>query len=156
VVKIKFPDVARLIRSDMLPEGLRAAALKQAFGDLDMESPSDTPLTAEQKKEQEDERYKTAQELVELMDALIIEMLVEPVMSKEEIADIPGEDRDMLIAIAQRERNTDALGVRLGVAPLIAFHEFREVHGCLEHEPAGCEACKALQQRLSSVDLGGV
>jgi len=155
VVKIKFPDLSRMLRNDALPENLRAIALRQAFNDLDMETPAG-PMTDAQRKEQEEERLKLAREVVEMVDALIMEMLVDPVMTKEEVAEIPGEDRDMLNEIAQRERNTDALGVRLGVAPLSLFHEFREQHGCLEHEPEGCEACQKVQQRLSSVDLGGV
>lgn len=156
-VQIKFPDLSRLIRSNLLPEGLRAAALRQAFDDLEMPAPADaTPMTEEQRKTQIEERFKMAQELVELVDFLLLEMMVEPKLTREEVGEIPGEDRDMLAAIAQRERSVDARGVRLGVAPLEAFHEFREFHGCDEHGDAGCPSCKALQQRFSSVDVGGV
>lgn len=157
-VKVQMPDLSRLIRSDLLPEDLRAAALRRAFDDLEVAPPLDPNVGNDPEKMQKalEERFAMAKQLVQFLDFLLTEMMVEPKLSMEEVAKIPGEDRDMLIAIAQRERNTDARGVRLGVAPLNAFHEFRELHGCVDREPEGCPSCQTLQQLFSSADLGRV
>jgi len=135
-------------------------ALRQAFDDLELAAPIGEENGAgpdeEARRKAEEERYKQAKDYVGLLDGLLVEMLVDPKITVEEIEQIPGEDRDMLLAIAQREQFVDAEGVRLGVAPLSAFREFRELHGCVDREPEGCEACKTLQQRFSTSDLGGV
>lgn len=155
VVVIRMPNLATLIRNDQLPEALRAAALRQAFDDLETVEPMGAEATTEeQRKKLLDERYKATKEMIDLQDGLIVEMMVDPPLTLEEVQLIPAEDRDMLIEIAQRDRFVDALGVRLGVAPLSAFREFRELHGCVDREPEGCEACKTLQQRFSSSDVG--
>lgn len=132
-------------------------ALRQAFDDLQLAEPiGEASATEEERKKVDDERFKQAKDLVRMLDGLLVDMLIEPQITLEDMDSIPGEDRDMLIAIAQREQHTDALGVRLGVAPLSAFREFRELHGCVDREPEGCEACEALQQRFSTSDLGRV
>ncbi len=155
---IRFPDLSALIRSDTMPEGLRAIALRTAFDDLELTAPSGevTGEDEEAKRRAEEEQYKQAKDLVLMLDTLLVEMIVKPKLTLEEVSQIPGEDRDFLLEIAQRQRHTDALGVRLGVAPLSAFREFRELHGCEHVEPPGCEACAALQQQFSTADLGGV
>lgn len=144
-VKIRIPDLARLLKHDLLPEGLRGVALRQAFGQLEMgggSSPDVPPPT-------DADRYKTAKELAELMDWLLLDMLVDPVLEREDLDGIPSEDKDLLVSLAQRERDTDALGVRVGVEPLSRWDAWRSAHGCDDD----CPECQNVVSAFSTVKV---
>ncbi len=81
-------------------------------------------------------------------------VLVEPKLTVEELSDerFPLEDLDWLYGVAMRRVDEDALGRRLGVAPLDAFATFRRLHGCTED----CEGCRALLDAFSTADLGAL
>lgn len=143
VVKIRLPDLTRLLKNDLLPERLRAVALKQAFAEVEPEPASDNGT-------RDEERYQTAKDMASLLDWLVADMVLEPQLTQEDVETIPGEDRDMLVSIAQRERDTDHLGVTLGVDPLSRWDTFRSQHKC----PENCAACEKVRQEFSSVELG--
>jgi hypothetical protein len=144
VVKIRLPDLTRLLKNDLLPERLRAVALKQAFADVEPEPQSENGSTNDA------ERYETAKEMATLLDWLVADMVLEPELTQDDVETIPGEDRDMLVAIAQRERDIDALGVTLGVEPLSRWDTFRRFHECAED----CPACQKVRGDYSSIELG--
>lgn len=152
-VSIRIPNLAQLVKHDAIPESLRAAALREISTDGMHDHAT---LTREE-----------VGALYQLYEFLVVEMLVDPKLAppvfemhpKEEgseelvevcvdrgdVEHLPAEDLDLLIALATRQRNTDALGRVLGVMPLSRLATFREEHGC---DP-GCEACARVQQRLS-------
>jgi len=117
-LKIKFPDMSSLLRADALPTELVHVAfmdkfapdmLRQIIGDADKEA-------------------ELLRNFDDLQNRLIVEMLVEPKLTLDELHLVPQEDLEMLKEIAMRERNTDARGVILGVVPLDVFATFREAH----------------------------
>jgi len=99
-----------------------------------------------------EEAYAELQKVVQLLDFLILEMVVEPKLTQDDVDLLPGEDRELLIEIAQRERDTDAVGRRLGVEPLSRWETFRHRHHCAED----CDGCQAVLSDFSTVDVGAV
>ena len=148
VIRIKYPNLALMMRVGLVPTHLRAVALKVARGEINVSSREVT--VGEDLPEPEGEAaYEEMLKLVELLDLLIMEMVLEPKLSQEDVDAMPGEDRDLLLAIANRERDVDAVGVRLGVEPLSRWDNFRGRHNC----PEDCRPCQAVRQFYSSVDL---
>lgn len=142
-VDVRLPDLAILIEGDALPERLRAVAAEiwsegaaHILGDKN-EDGTKPGLDLDNVKA-----------LSALRRHLAAMCLVEPPLSADELlsSGIPSEDIDLLAAIAMRERDTDARGVKLGVMPLSRFDTFREVHGC----DASCEACQAVSGSFST------
>jgi len=135
--------LAILIEGDALPERLRSVAA---------EIWQDGAARLVNDAETEGGKASLDMENVKALTALRRELaamcLVDPKLSADELlsSGIPSEDIDLLTAIAMRERDTDALGVKLGVMPLSRFDTFREVHGCDE----GCEACAEVSGRFST------
>jgi hypothetical protein len=150
VIKIKYPNLALMMRIGLIPTHLRATAVKVAKGEVTTSGAAALGVGEDLAEPEGDEAYEEILRVVELMDLLIAEMVVEPKLSQEDIDAMPGEDRDLLLAIANRERDVDAAGVRLGVEPLSRWDTFRERHHCTED----CRSCKEVRQFYSSVDLG--
>ena len=149
-VRVRFPDVAALIRSDALPQELIHTAFMDKFA---------PDLLRQIVGDPEKERELLAN-FNDLTDRLAVEMLVEPKLTLEELRELPQEDLEMLKEIAMRERNTDARGVQLGVVPLDVFATFREAHEGLDaaategHPPfpdPGCDACREGMRAFSSL-----
>jgi len=150
VATIRLPDVGMLIRRDLVPDRLRNVAMRVAIeGSASISQPD--PETGETSGFQADD----LKQMFELFDLLVLEMVVEPSLSLEDLdpaEGIPREDYDMLVSIAQRERNTDAAGVTIGVEPLSRWETFRRHHECAED----CDACEAMRRELSTVHVGAV
>jgi hypothetical protein len=145
-VSIRYPDLMMMATSDAMPERLRALAVKQARGDT---LADDAPPSPEQEEERSREELKMLEEMREFLHHLVVAMVTEPELSYEDVADLPPEDRDMLIAIAQRERDTDAKGRLLGVVPLNAFDRFRVRHSCTPD----CPSCEKVRDDFSLLDV---
>lgn len=142
-VDVRLPDLAILIEGDALPERLRTVAAQiwsegaaqLVSGGGEDGSPPGLDL-------------ENVKALSGLRRALAAMCLVDPALSADELlsSGIPAEDIDLLAAIAMRERDTDARGVKLGVMPLSRFDTFREEHGC----PEDCPSCQAVTGRFST------
>lgn len=147
-VRIRIPDLAAMLALGQIPDTLRLAALTQAFREE-----GDPPLTLQKK---DDGTPLLDQELVkqfyDLRTHIVAASVVDPQVTPEDVAEIPVEDRDMIYAIAMRERYTDARGVTLGVEPLSRWETFRDRHSC----PADCPHCAEALRELSTVDLDRV
>jgi hypothetical protein len=64
---------------------------------------------------------------------------------------VPAEDQELLIALAERMRDTDARGVVMGVMPLSRLARFRAAHGCGED----CAACESIRNEgLARLPVG--
>lgn len=149
-VTIRLPDVGMLIRRDLVPDRLRNVAMKVAIEGTASLSQLD-PETGKPEGFQ-DEDLKL---MFDLFDLLVIEMVVEPSLSLLDLdpeSGIPREDYDMLVSLAQRERNTDAAGVTIGVEPLSRWERFRRHHECAPD----CDACEAVRREFSTVHVGAV
>ena len=124
VVKIRLPDLSLLLAGQRVPERLRVLALEQVMGAIEgkpeVES-EDGSATGKLEKQLGD--------LAELNFWLVSQMVVEPELTSDVLRDgrLPNEDVEMLIGLATRETDEDALGVRLGVVPLERFDGFRDV-----------------------------
>jgi len=145
-VQVRFPDLAILIEGDALPERLRMVAMEVWAGG----SPQivNEKLGEDGQPGKPELNVEIVKDLAALRRHLAAMCLVDPPMTAEDLltSGVPAEDIDMLGQIAMRERDTDALGVTLGVVPLSRFETFREVHGC----GPDCESCETLQGRLST------
>jgi len=148
VVTVRIPDLSAMLAMGEIPDRLRHAALLQAFKDE-----KDPPLALQTN---DDGSPVLDHELVkgfyDLRGHIISKTLVDPVLSQEDVLELPVEDRDLIYAIAMRERDTDARGVRLGVEPLSKWERFRHFHRC----PADCPDCAETLRELSTVDTGVV
>lgn len=152
-VKVRIPDLSLLIAHDAIPENLRGAALQKLMQDFaELQQPA-APAEGEQAERPSIDKEKI-QQLASLHFFLVSEMLVEPKLTAGELeqAGLPNEDLELLVQLATRDRDTDALGVVLGVVPLSRFARFREHHGCDE----SCQACAAVVEELSTRSAGGV
>jgi hypothetical protein len=124
VVKIRLPDLSLLLAGQRVPERLRVLALEQVMGAIEgkpeIES-EDGSATGKLEKQLGD--------LAELNFWLVSQMVVEPELTSDVLREgrLPNEDVEMLIALATRDTDEDALGVRLGVVPLERFDGFRDV-----------------------------
>jgi hypothetical protein len=140
-VTIRYPDLAVLIEGDALPVHLRTVAADQwSQGGPSMVTDAETGA--------QHIDPETIKSMAQLRRHLAAMALVEPKVDPDEFLNsgIPSEDIDMLAAIVMRERDVDALGVKLGVMPLSRFDTFREVHGCAED----CEACAQVSGKFST------
>lgn len=110
VVKIRLPNLPEMIRGGSFPNNLLPIAIKRV-------------------KEEE----ITADKISELADYhrfLVHTMVLSPPIELEDVPDLPSEDVDMLIAFANRERDTDAVGHHLsGLETDEQFRKFRRLDG---------------------------
>lgn len=150
-IRIKYPNLALMMRVGLVPTHLRAIAVKFARGEVNLASPA-LPTGEDQPEPAADEAYDELVLMVELLDLIVMEMVVEPKLTQEDVDEMPGEDRDLLLAIANRERDVDAVGRRLGVELLSRWDTFRHGHNCAED----CRPCQEIRQFYSSVDVGSL
>jgi aminoglycoside/choline kinase family phosphotransferase len=152
VVTIRIPDLPTLMLAGALPERLRGAALEVLNREVKREAQVAAAL-AGGGVDVPDLTEDDLNELTKLRIWLAAEMVVEPEVTEADFQQdgpLPKEDAALLAAIAIRERDTDALGVRLGVAELSAYDRFLLVHEC----SPGCKACEA--KRDEAAAAGGV
>lgn len=106
-VTIQVPDLAALIESGDIPNSLLDIAVQAAGGDAE--------LTPELLKQQRS-----------FNDHVILKTVVEPALTPDDLAEIPAEDKAMLVEIATRQRDLDALGNHIGgLQKIEAFRTFR-------------------------------
>jgi FtsP/CotA-like multicopper oxidase with cupredoxin domain len=110
-VRIRFADLATLVAAQRVPDTLRRVASETFLRNVRIE-------TGEEENPVDLDKLG---ELYELNMWLVSQMLVEPTLTADQVKLLPAEDIDLLIDLAMRERDTDARGRRLGVAPLNQF-----------------------------------
>ena len=116
-VKLKIPDLPRLIETGKIPNHLLDAALGVASNGEDTK-PSKELITQQR----------------EFTDTLVMLTVVEPKLTEEDMDDIPYEDKEMIVAFATRQRDLDAEGEHL--AGLTTSAKFRKFRYLGEFDPA--------------------
>lgn len=143
-VKIRIPDLSALMAGKAVPENLRGAALIDLAGGLaamERDEQGIPKLSDDVLKGETDLRFW-----------LVREAVVEPALTEDDVRRLPVEDRDLIVALAQRQTAYDALGVRIGVSPLALFEPFSREHLC----DAQCPSCEAVRRQLPGAGVGVV
>jgi hypothetical protein len=121
VVKVKIPDLPRLIEAGEFPQHLLDAALAAAGEQTEVAE--STPKSIEELVERIKQQREFSDKVVELT-------VVEPKLTAADVADIPFEDRDFVVAIALRLREYDAEGNHIsGLDRSQRFRTFRGLTG---------------------------
>lgn len=169
-MELRIPALTELIRNEAVPDRLRAIALKSAAhpaglrgvlaeelqranGDPEAEPKVEGQTDAEV-LEENSKLQQAIGDVVAIQKRLVCESVRVggEMLTIEDLEDpdFPAPDAEWLGAVMLREIEYDARGVRLGIAPLDAWEQFRHFHDC----GADCAACSALQDEFSTVDLG--
>lgn len=116
VVKIRIPDLAKMAQTGELDNDLLQYAVPSLPDDVD-EEPS-----PEQKKE-------NLTKLANFHQWLISKTLVEPELTPEEVKDtVPTPDKEVLVELASRRRDMDAIGHQIGGLEVSAdWRKFRGI-----------------------------
>lgn len=165
-IKIRLPGIGTLLEQGDLPGELVELALLE----LTQEGGAAGALAArvdagdvpQEELVQRIRRFAAFQK--HLVKAAVTEVETAPgvwdpvALTDHHVAVLPEDDLAMVSEIVQRLRAYDAKGVRIGVEPLNRWAEFCAAHGCEDtgEGAEGCQGCQTLQQRFSSVDVGGV
>ena len=116
VVKIKLPNLPKLIEAGAIPQSLIDVAIDVATNRR-TERPG--PDVIQQQRE--------------FTDLVVLETVVEPAITKEDLDEIPYEDKEMLVEFATRQRIFDAKGHHL--AGMQKDADFRRFHRLGEFDP---------------------
>jgi hypothetical protein len=128
VVRFKIPNMSALVRSGRLPEALREAALIfSSHPEGPDELMRELVITAALRGPGQDTLSRMIAAGQDLTPHLLAEMLVEPELTAEEIAEglLPELDVRMLLEFAERLRNVDAAGNQLPITTLDDWATFR-------------------------------
>jgi hypothetical protein len=106
-VAIEIPDLPELLKTGQIPNDLIEAAIKSVQGE------KVTPELIEQQPE----FYKQ----------LVLKTVAEPKLTEADYDDIPYEDKEMIVELATRQRDLDALGHH--IAGLHTSRDFRRFRG---------------------------
>lgn len=151
-VKIRIPNVGLLLEGDALPQRLRQVALQEMLDPIEARvARGSISAGGEDEPSQDAPAAVTLDEVKQLYDLnnwLVVQTVLEPELTIDDLPDLPAEDLEMLIKIANRERTVDAVGKSLGTDPLSRWETFRVKHGCAE----GCEACTEVRLAFSTVE----
>jgi hypothetical protein len=116
VVKIKLPDLPKLIEAGAIPQSLIDVAIDVA--------------TNQQRERPSPEVIKQQREFT---DMVVIATVVEPAITADDLDDIPYEDKEMLVEFATRQRIFDAKGHHL--SGMETDKDFRRFHRLGEFDP---------------------
>jgi hypothetical protein len=106
-VVIELPNLPKYIQSGQIPNDLLEAAIGFSGGNK--------AITPELIKEQ-----------FEFMKFLVSKTVVEPAVTPDEVEDLPYEDVEMIVEIATRNRDLDAVGHHIaGLEKVDSFRRFR-------------------------------
>jgi hypothetical protein len=114
VVKIKLPDLPAMIEAGNIPQHLMSAALATAK----QVNEGEVPVT-------------TIEDIIkerEFTDIIVQNTVVEPKLDADDLADIPAEDKTMIVEFATRTRDLDAEWNHIGGLDKIS-ERFRQVRG---------------------------
>jgi hypothetical protein len=112
-VKVRVPDLPALIEAGQIPQHLLDAAIGVATGQEDVKPSID--LVKQQR---------------EFTDKVVELSVVEPKLSEADLPDVPFEDKELIVAIATRQRDFDAEGSHIaGLDKSSKFRRFRGIDG---------------------------
>lgn len=115
-VKVKVPNLTAMAKAGTLPNELLDLVTKDAAT-----GPTDPPPL----QEQIDEQYKFNR-------CLTVLTVVEPKITDGDFDEIPAEDVQMIVQIALRQTDMDAIGHQLGGLETIeSFRQFRDLDSSL-------------------------
>lgn len=111
-IKIRIPNLSRLIEAGEIPQHLLEAALGAASG------------------KEVDPSVELIKKQREFTDTIVLMSVVEPKITEADLIDIPYEDMDFLVQIATRQRDLDAVGDHIGgLTKSEKFRRFRGLDG---------------------------
>ena len=114
-VEIKIPDLPQLIEEDVIPQNLLDAALEVA-GAVSRSGSPDAPT--------KDLIVKEGQ----FKNTLTRLTVVNPKLTEDDVRDIPSEDKEIIVALATRQRDVDAEGNHIaGLDKSAKFRKFRSI-----------------------------
>lgn len=120
VVRLKVPNLAQLAKTGELPNDLVRVAIPEVAG------AEPAPLS-------EEEALAAIQKLADFQTWITTVAVVSPEITAEDVPELPTEDTEMIVAIATRQRDLDAVGHHIGGLEASAdFRRFRNL-------PAGDE-----------------
>lgn len=147
-VTIRIPGLGALARLDALPKELAEIALLEISreGGAAAALAKDIVAAAGGDDEAADSRVAEGiRRLGELTKRLVVESLIDPKLTYEELDDVPEDDLEKLMRIVSRRDPFDSAGRVIGALPVSDLAAFQETHGC----PPDCghcqEAARALQ-----------
>lgn len=120
-VTIKLPDIPKMIESGQIPNELVDLAVTVAQGGRNV--PSGTELVGKQ---------------IEFTKRLLTVTVIEPKITEEDVTELPVEDRELLVNLATRATDLDAVGNQIG--GLHKQAQFRALRGI----PDGYEGVEGL------------
>lgn len=110
VISVKLPNLSLMMKTGQLPNALVQAAVAQVEA-----TSGSSSITAEMIEQQWD-----------FYSFLVSKTVVEPEVSQEDVADLPAEDIEMIVEIATRQRDMDAVYRHLsGLDTQESFRQFR-------------------------------
>lgn len=115
-VGLRIPDLPTLIVAGDIPQHLLDTAVGVASGE-------DVTPSIDLIKQQK-----------EFTDTLVRLTVVEPKLTEEDLAEIPFEDKEFIVAVATRQRDIDAEGEH--IAGLSSSEKFRRFRGLGEFDPS--------------------
>jgi hypothetical protein len=161
-VTIKVFGVGELLLHNAIPETLRDTVALHLLnlnqggisavigGDL-IELNRNGTDPAESEKFQQ--RLRASAELTKL---LVVEALVDPKLTLDELDEIPWEDQEELMRLCTGQQAFDSRGVRIGVEPVDSWATFQDEHRDGPCMGADCERCQRARQALSSLHVVSV
>lgn len=161
-LEVRIPALTELLRNDAVPDRLRAVALKATAHPAGLRGVMTDELKQAEEEKQSDEQVlddnsalrKAIDDVIEIQKYLVTENArvngVPLTLDDLNDPEFPAPDAEWLGGVMLREVEYDAQGVRLGIEPLSTWERFRHFHDC----GPDCVACAALQDALSTVDLG--
>ncbi len=109
-VDIQIPDLPELIIAGQIPQHLLDAALGAAADE-------DTKPSVEMLRQQ-----------TEFTNTLLAITVISPKITEADAAGLPYEDKEFLVSLATRQRDTDVLGDHIGgLREVEKFRRFREI-----------------------------
>ena len=119
-VGVRIPDLSALIEAGELPQHLLDAALGSVEGSK--RAPAKKITVEDLKRERE------------FTDYLVAKTVVKPDLTAQQAGMVPTEDKEMIVQIATRQRDLDALGDHIG--GLDRSEKFRRFRRLGEFDPA--------------------
>lgn len=113
VIRIRIPNLAQLAKTGELPNELLKAAIPEIAG------PEPAPMT-------EDEARAAIEKLADFQTWITASAVVSPDITPADVPALPTEDVELIVAIATRQRDLDAVGHQIGGLEKVAdFRRFR-------------------------------
>lgn len=120
IVRVRVPNLAALAKTGQLPNELVKLAVPEIAGS------EAAPLS-------EEEAADAIRKLADFQSWIVTTAVVTPTIDEDDVPELPTEDVEMIVAIATRQRDLDAVGHHIG--GLEASAEFRRFRNL----PAGDE-----------------